>query len=69
VEIYSFGFRHTRGVSWVRQQIQNSIENKKYYLQIDSHIRFGIYEVLNCGFLCDTPKTIKEFTSSVFTQY
>jgi hypothetical protein len=41
VEIYSFDFRKTKGVSWVRHKIQSFIENEKYYLQIDSHMRFG----------------------------
>lgn len=41
VEIYSFDYRHTRGVSWVRHKIQSFIQNEKYYLQIDSHMQFG----------------------------
>lgn len=41
IEIYNMDYRHTKGVCWVRHKIQSFIENEKYYLQIDSHMRFG----------------------------
>ena len=41
VEVYSVDYRHTKGVSWVRHKIQTYIENEKYYLQIDSHMKFA----------------------------
>lgn len=41
VEIYSIDYRLTKGVSYIRSKIQHFIENEKYYLQIDSHMRFG----------------------------
>jgi hypothetical protein len=41
VEVYSVDYRNTKGVCWVRHKIQSYIENEKYYLQIDAHMRFG----------------------------
>jgi hypothetical protein len=41
VEVYSMDFRLTRGVSWIRNKIQQFIEYEKYYLQIDAHMRFA----------------------------
>lgn len=41
IEVYSVDYRNTKGVSWVRHKIQTFIENEKYYLQIDSHMKFG----------------------------
>jgi len=41
VEIYSIDYRLTKGVSYIRSKIQHFIENEKYYLQIDSHMRFA----------------------------
>lgn len=40
VEMYSFDYRKTRGVSWIRSKIQELIDNEKYYLQIDAHMLF-----------------------------
>ena len=41
VEIYSLNYKNTKGVSWIRHKIQTFIEQEKYYLQIDAHMRFG----------------------------
>lgn len=41
VEVYSVDSRFAKGVCWARHKIQSFIENEKYYLQIDSHMRFG----------------------------
>ena len=41
VEVYSADYRKTKGVCWVRHKIQTYIEQEKYYLQIDAHMRFG----------------------------
>ena len=41
VEVVSIDYRNTKGVSWARHKLQNYIENEKYYLQIDAHMRFG----------------------------
>jgi hypothetical protein len=40
VEVYSVDGRLAKGVCWARHKIQSFIENEKYYLQIDSHMRF-----------------------------
>jgi hypothetical protein len=40
VEVYSVDSRFAKGVCWARHKIQSFIENEKYYLQIDSHMRF-----------------------------
>lgn len=41
VEIYSVNYKHTKGVCWARHKIQSFIENERYYLQIDAHMRFA----------------------------
>jgi hypothetical protein len=40
VEIISIDYKNTKGVCWVRHKIQTFIENEKYYVQIDAHMRF-----------------------------
>lgn len=69
VEIYNLDYRLTRGVCWIRHKIQSFIENEKYYLQIDSHMRFGQdWDVKFKDYLyeCNSAKPVLTFYPSAF---
>lgn len=69
VEMYSFDYQKTRGVSWVRSKIQEFIDNEKYYLQIDAHMLFAPEwdkKFVNYLNKCNSIKPVLTFYPSAF---